>query len=323
MVRINLALAAHMNVFRFDINAMSAVSSSAGINSLDEQLSSDPNVYPPYVKGSIWNSYDYKYTIDVDNYGPIDYYVFKSTVMKIAALAKAAKDYNFWLLPVIGSVGSYDSGEETMYPRHAAVMVHAIATELFTNQKDKDSYDRILCYELENELTHYWHHPNWDRDTSATMLADASNSVRTAEFDVIGNIFEQKKILINYALDYDRTVGASRDNAVSKMISYYEKVFEKNGHIDILAVDYYPDDANPENHYFPHGYSYDSWDSLTDIISKLSQKFGRGTQYNTQILITETGTSEVGTLRPGFIIPGFNGLDYNQGSLLCDNSKMN
>jgi hypothetical protein len=318
--RIDEAEAINMNIDRFDINVMD--------NNIVKKMSGsscDP----------LYQRYQYSYPSDSDWPQFAGTYCAKTEiVLKLTAIARYSKLNNFWLLPVLKSGGEpgkdlndfYDYtwtgpqwNEERFqgflhdYWARSATIVYAIADALLSEQRDPNSYNRIIAYEIENEMNHALyvvpgqpttliggHHPDWDNaqgvfsDEAVQLLAGGSKWVRNSENQAINTfnsgsntLVSPRPIAINYNLDINihnnyRLTGSITKDATDSMITDVKKVIaEPDSHIDIIGLDYYPDDWNDQ------GWSPTPYSDIQIAIDELSKAFP-----TKKIAIFETGLSE-------------------------------
>lgn len=252
--------------------------------------------------------YGYEYIVDGETY-----YVKEETVQKFITLLKYAEtEKTIWLFPILGGTGTYDTNEENIFPKKAASMVHAITLE---SLKDNiKTYERIIAYEIENEMNHeiineetaedillvsqLGHHTGWKRADEITLLSEGSKKVHSAEIDAFNELKNSdqliqmynndRDIVVNYHLDleYIKT-GFSISGATTRMCNYIKDILKNNGIIDIVGLDFYPD--------WDRGWSQASHATLFEVLTDLGSTFGPESEFrerNIRIVIAETGLSE-------------------------------
>jgi PKD repeat protein len=204
-------------------------------------------------------------TIVADN-GTVD----MDGIYRVANLCGWAKEQGLYLHIILGAVGGYDEGEIDAYESKVYKFVYALVTTLAPT--DPDAYCRIQSYQVENEMNHYYWHPDWSEQDELELLVRGSIAIRQAELDAFQNYnidLEPTPLTINFSYDIEYATG----NAYTKMVSYCGHVCD-HGVVDIIGLDWYPGT-----------WTTGSSANFPDVVRWLCDDF------NAYVLVTETGMS--------------------------------
>jgi len=144
---------------------------------------------------------------------------------------------------------------------------------------DVDAYNRIVAYQVDNEMNHWYHHKNWPVDRQKALLVGGSHAIREAEIEmgISKPIWGYTPICINPSYDWMQGDYGSLRNYLKMILD------DANSRVDIIGLDYYPA----------------TWvdlpvDTLKQTVESLCKEFGLQSGYRKYILVAETGFSTWG-----------------------------
>jgi len=273
----------------------------------DRWLSSDPGLDP--VKplfDRIWETYYQPLHVNVVRFH-IDVMAFDPSskgeaaargnallVNRLVSFCRYAESRGVWLVPMLMGSGQYRQGKEGQYPARVYHFLRAFIRELGVHGIQR-LYDRIVLYQIEDEMNHPVRHAFWPREVVTRMLQDACRQVRRAEEDegapsrvprmaIFSGDWMFVKDLFRRPHDYVgmiRSLQPYRFDPPGDLLAFLE-----DDQFEVIGLDSFPGIYCP----------FARFPFTVNLVVYLCERYGLKSSYHKHWLVTETGYA---TAHPG------------------------
>lgn len=235
---------------------------------------------------NVWDSYFKKtkcniirFDINVMDYSSSSGNRKKDLLRAYTNLCIWSRKNDAWLFPVLGKIGNWSRNKDRKYANAVGPFVTELAKKVL--RTDPDAYRRIIAFQVENEMNHFYHHKYWAEEDEHSLLIKGSKAVRAGEnqADISRHGLKSTPLCINMNYDFYSLIGPIT-GGYPKLHRYIQDLIDGGAEFDIIGLDYYP-----------RTWSWHNIEDLMTILKKLVDDFGMRTPNKKRIAVAETGYS--------------------------------